>query len=513
MARPSGLDASQQHVITDLYDAQTGFFLVRYPPALVIGLALSGLAAFAIAGFLGYESNSFFNRPWALYLWFSALVVTLLWSIYRNPALRGQLIVVLVVAGLAIILAAVIGNPTGAIRKLLQQYLPLLAKEQVTYTIVNFGLIALYWVDTLRRWTRRARGQRPHPQFDLMTGKKTDTAAPEELPSMSELISGDLIAGAVLTGALSYLFKPVVMSFITQTRLTSCSLSLSFPPSGCVGGQTHVLASLTLIDQTQALTYLSVGLIVLAVAATMGGFGAVGGAPMPVGVSREVLASLAHGAVPVTTPITTGVAETILDALRAAIGRRLREFFLSIVRALRNVVWPVLLFTTMFGVYQLSQSVQKYLHEPKTLTNAFQNIAPAAAWGAVCVLAVVFSAALVIFKWRVVDNTMRFLGLMGLIVLLTFWLFSAALWLIDFLLEYVVDGSLPAMAACRLNPTHACIPTPFDPPSVATYVSFGALVILGGFLIFSRRGLNFLPRQAARSRPVNAPSASRTTQE
>lgn len=513
MARSSGLDASQQHAITDLYDAQTGFFLVRYPPALVIGLALSGVIAFAIAGFLGYEKDSFFNKPWALYLWFSALIVTLLWSVYRNRALRGQLIAVLIVAGICIILAYVIGNPTGFIRKLLQQYLPLLAKEQLTYTIINFGLIALYWVDTLRRWSRRSQGLRPHAQIDLMTGKKSDTADLEELPSMSELISGDLIAGAALTGALSYIFKPIVMSFITQTNLTDCSLSLSFPPSGCVGGQTNVLASLTLIDQTQALTYLSVGLIVLAVAATMGGFGAVGGAPMPIGVSREVYASLADGATPVTTPITTGVAETILDALRAAIGRRLREFFLSIVRALRNVVWPILLFTTMFGVFQLSLRVQAYLHEQKTLANALLYIAPAALWGVVCILSIVFAAALVIFKWRVVDNTMRFLGLIGLIVLLTFWIFSLALYGFNFLLEYLAD---PSMSACRINPTHACIPTPFDPPSIATLVSFGALVILGGFLIFSRRGLNFLPRQAARSRPTaaaSASSASKTTQE
>ncbi|HEX9035996.1 MAG TPA: hypothetical protein VF808_03310 [Ktedonobacterales bacterium] len=502
MARSSGLDAPQQHAITDVYDAETGFFLVRYPPALVITLALTGLIAFATAGFLGYEKVSFFYKPWALYLWFSALVVTLLWSIYRNRALRGQLITVLIVAGICIILAYLIGNPTGFIRKLLEQYLPLLAKEQLTYVVINFGLIVIYWVDTLRRWARRAQGLRPHAELDLTTGKRTDTAVPEELPSMSELVSGDLIAGAVLTGALSYLFKPVVMSFITQTNLTDCSLSVSFPPSGCVDGQNNVLASLTLIDQTQALTYLSVGLIVLAVAATMGGFGSVGGAPMPIGVSREVLASLADGPVPVTTPITTGVAETIIDALRAAIGRRLREFFLSIVRALRNVVWPVLLFTTMFGVFQLSQSVQTYLHEPKTLTSALRNIAPAAGWGIICVLAVVFSAALVIFKWRVVDNTLRFLGLIGLIVLLTFWIFSAALWLINLLIEQF----------------DAKVVKPFDPPSIATYVSLGALVILGGFLIFSRRGLNFLPRQAARSRPTaasasSASSASRTTQE
>ncbi len=497
MARSSGLRTSQ-HAITDVYDTERGAFLVRYPPALVIGLAIAGVIAFAVAGFLGYSSNEIFYKPWALYFWFCALIVTLLWSIFRNRALRGQLIAVLIIAALCIILAYLVGNPTGYIRKLLETYLPLLAKEQITYVIINFAVILLYWGDTVRRWARRARGLRPHAALDLMTGQKIETADPEDLPSMSELVSGDLFAGAVLTSLLSYLFQRDVMSFITQTPLTDCSVSVSFPPSGCVGGgpgAPATLATLTLIDQTQALGYLAIGLIILGVAATMGGFGSVGGAAMPVGVSRAVYAVLADGNPPVTTPITTGVAETILDALRAAISRRLRELFLGIARSLRNIVWPALLFTSTYGVYQLSQNIQAYLHESKTLANAGHYILPAAEWGLLSVMTIVLSAALVVFKWRVVDNTMRFLGLIGLIVLLTFWIFSLALWGFNKLLE-------------QFEPN---VVRPFDPPSVATVISFGALVILGGFLIFSRRGLNFMPRQAARSQPVKRVKASETT--
>ncbi len=494
MARSSGLE-TPQHAITDVYDTQRGAFLVRYPPALVIGLALAGVIAFAVAGFLGYSSASLFNKPWALYLWFSALIVTLLWSIFRNRALRGQLIAVLIIAAISIILAYLVGNPTGYIRKLLEQYIPLLAKEQVTYVFINFAVILVYWVDTIRRWERRARGLRPHPVMDIMTGQKTEIAEPEELPSMAELISGDLFAGSLLIGLLSFLFRQDVMSFITQTSLTTCSVSFSFPPSSCVDGSTGVLATLTLIDQTQALGYLAIGLVILAIAATMGGFGSVGGAPMPIGVSRAVYATIADGNAPVTAPITTGVAETILDALRAAISRRLREFLLGIARSLRNIVWPALLFTAVFGVYQLSAHVQQYLHEPKNLTNAGLYILPAAGWGIVSVLTIVLSAALVVFKWRVVDNTMRFLGLIGLIVLLTFWIFSLALWGFNKLLEQF----------------SSTIVRPFDPPSIATAVSFGALIILGGFLIFSRRGFNFLPRQAARSQPTARVGASQST--
>jgi hypothetical protein len=504
MPRSSGLEASQ-HAITDVYDTQRGAFLVRYPPALVIGLALSGVIAFAIAGFLGYENTSFFYKPWALYLWFSALLVTLLWSIFRNRALRGQLIAVLIIAALCIIAAYLVTNPTGYIRKLLESYLPLLAKEQITYVIINFAVILVYWADTIRRWARRWRGLRPHTEIDLATGQKIDTADPEDLPSMAELISGDLFAGSVLTGLLSYIFQRDVMSFITQTPLTTCSVSISFPPSSCVDGASNTLATLTLIDQTQALGYLAIGLLILAIAATMGGFGAVGGAPMPVGVARAVYATLNEDNPPVTAPITTGVAETILDALRAAINRRLRELLIGMARSLRNVVWPVLLFTATYGVYQLSDHVQQYLHEQKTLTNAGLYILPAAEWGLLSVMTIVLAAALVVFNWRVVDNTMRFLGLIGLIVLLTFWIFSLAMWGFNKLLEQFDSN----------------VVRPFDPPSVATAISFGALVIVGGFLIMSRRGLGFMPRQAARSQPATArvtvaettSSQPKTTQE
>ncbi|HEU0027740.1 MAG TPA: hypothetical protein VFQ25_11550 [Ktedonobacterales bacterium] len=497
MARSSGLD-TPQHAITDVYDTESGAFLVRYPPALVIGLGIAGVIAFGMAGFLGYERNSIFAYPWPLYLWFSALLVTLLASIFRNRALRGHLIAVLIIAALSVVIVYVVHDPSlfgGTIRKLLQKYLPLLAKEQLTYVVINFAIIVIFWADTARRWARRAGGLRPHAVLDLTTGKKTDTADPEDLPSMSELVSGDLIAGAVLTGLLSIIFQRDAMAFITQTPLTVCSVSVSFPPSGCVDGQTATLASLTLIDQTQSLAYLAVGLIVLGVAATMGGFGSVGGAPMPVGVSRAVYAVLSDGNPPVTAPITTGVAETVLDTLRAAIDRRLRELVTGVARALRNIVWPALLFTATFGVYQLSVDVQQYLHGSKTLAHAGQYIVPAAEWGLLSVLTIVLSAALVVFKWRVVDNTMRFLGLIGLIVLLTFWIFSLALWGFNKLLEQF----------------NADVVKPFDPPSVATAVSFGALVILGGILVIGRRGLSFMPRQAARSQPVTAARVQETT--
>jgi hypothetical protein len=473
MGRSSVLDGS--HAITDLYDTQRGTFLVRYPLWLVLGLGISGVIAFAMVGFLGYRGDpAIFSKPWELYLWFSALMITLLVSIFRHPALRGQLIATLIIAGLSVIIVYYIGFPGGAIRRFLEEHLPLLADEQLTYVVVNFGIILIFWVDTIRRWVRRAAGLRLHPEIDLSTGEHIDDKVnPEDQPSMAELISGDLLAGSVLTALLSYLFLPSVMNHIVVTHppLTNCNLAVSWPPSACLS-QGVQWVTLNFLDQTQALAYIAVGMLVLGLAALLGGFGSIGGAPVPVGVAKAVSEVNAEGA-PVLAPVTTGVAETVLDALRAAINRRLRELATGLGRSLRNIVWPILLFVATYGIYSLSVGIQGYLHAPhKDITAVVTFIIPAAIWGLVSALSIVFSAALTVFNWRVADNSLRFLGLIGFIVLLTFWIFSLALWGFNVLLEQFNSN----------------VVRPFDPPSWATAASFIALVVFGGYVLL-RGGL------------------------
>jgi hypothetical protein len=247
-------------------------------------------------------------------------------------------------------------------------------------------------------------------------------------------------------------------------------------------------ATLNFIDQTQALTYITVGLLVLGLAAMLGGFGSVGGAPLPIGVAKAVNAVNAEGA-PVTAPITTGVAETVLDALRAAIDRRLRELLMGLGRSLRNIVWPILLFVATYGIFWLSVGIQSYLHAAhKDINAVITFIGPAAIWGLVSVFSIIFSAALVLFRWRVAENTMRFVGLIGFIVLLTFWIFSLALWGFNVLLEQF----------------NASVVRPFDPPSWATAASFIALVVFGGYVLLNERGRQLVSRPSAANRPVAA---------
>lgn len=489
MGRSSGLESS--HAITDLYDTQSGRFLVPYPVWLVLGLGITGVIAVAMVGFLGYPGDpTIFDKPWELYLWLCAMMITLLVSIFRHKSLRGQLIATLVIALLCVIIVYIGVFPGGVIRRFLSHYLPLLADEQLTYVVVNFAIILVFWVDTIRRWVRRAHGLRLHDEVDLATGaKREEKPDPAELPSMAELISGDLLAGSVLAGLLSYLFMPVVMNHIVITHppLTDCNLAVSFPPSACLTAGVQY-ASLTFLDQTQALAYVTVGLLVLGLAATLGGFGAVGGAPLPIGVSQAVNIVNAEAA-PVTAPITTGVAETVLDTLRAAINRRLRELASGLGRSLRNIVWPVLLFVTTFGIYQFSLNMQGYLHsDHRGISAALTYIVPAAIWALVSVFSLAFSAALTLFSWHVADNTLRFMGLIGFILLLTLWIFSLALWGFNVLLEQF----------------SANVVKPFDPPSWATAASFIALVIFGGYLLLTENGRRLVRRPQPNSRPVAA---------
>jgi hypothetical protein len=76
-----------------------------------------------------------------------------------------------------------------------------------------------------------------------------------------------------------------------------------------------------------------------------------------------------------------------------------------------------------------------------------------------------------LFRWRVVDNTFRFLGLIGFILVLTFWIFSLSLWAVNQLIF-------------RINISDRM---PFSPPSWMTGISLALLIIFGA-MYFLRRG-------------------------
>jgi hypothetical protein len=492
-----------RHAITDLYDSERGTFLIHYPVLLIVVLSLFGVVAFGISGFFGASGwpvkvtpvalDPAFAQPWPLYLWFCALVITLLASIFRDASLRRRLISMLVVAALALaIVGAIRFNQSLPkwLQDLINQHrlLAYLSTHPITYLVINFGLIAVFWLDTLRRWVRRARGLPPNPRVTIGTESDSEKQA---LPDMQELVSGDLMAGAVLVLLLSLLFRTEVVAAIIHITppVNACLVSLTTSCPIAAGAQ--VPPTITFVDVIQALVYLPLGLLVLALSATLSGLGAVGGvnerdgSPIPTRLATQ--GDLRTSGM---TPIAEDVATTIVKTLKAALDRRARSAGRSLALSLRLIGWPSLLFLAAYGLTDLAIFIQGYLHSGKHLNDVLLYVVPAMGWGVVALLTLVGSAALMLFKWRVVDNTLRFLALIGFIVLITFWIFSLALWGFNKLIEATTTFSR----------------TPFDPPGFSTVISFVAL--LGAavyFAVRNRRARQQAPSATATAVPVAEP--------
>jgi hypothetical protein len=502
-------EVRSRHAITDLYDEERRSFLVQYPIPLVVVLALTGVAAFMITGFLGYRDHlepditrTIFGKPWPLYLWFCALILTLQASILRHPSLRRQLVQTLSVTLFCIVFVGVVDYYNAEIVDALQRLLSYLTNTRVlladlgtsplTYSVINFLLIGIYWVDTIRRWIRRAQGKPPVRRADLGLN---EPARPEDMPTMQELVSGDLIAGAFLTLILSLIFHPDIINFFTQALQAGTSVNgisvndctLSWPIGHCAGGaNVHNPPTLAFIDLIQALVYLPIGLIILALSATVSGLGAVGG--IDEGTTRPAVVATPQGAS--TTSVSEQVSLTVINTLQAAITRRARIAVGSLAGSLRNVAWPALILVSIIGVAGASKAIQQYLHllsDQRTMSsldpaeqaavNSLLNqglrfISPTLAllWGVLAIITVVLSAALLLFRVRVADNTLRFMGLIGFTVLLTFWIFSLALSVFNALFSL----------------THLSDRVPFPQPGVTTVLSFAALVIAGIVWLVSR---------------------------
>jgi hypothetical protein len=265
--------------------------------------------------------------------------------------------------------------------------------------------------------------------------------------------------------------------------------------------------TLTFIDLIQSLIYLPLGLIILAIFATLRGLGAL-----------DALTTTGQQASP--APATTRDASSavnvggqvsiaVLDTLRAALSRRIYIALDGLVGSLRTVVWPALIFLGVVAVAASARYIQTYLHlqsdertcvsthcqdyvaVQRLLGEQVQYTAPVSAllWGIVAVLAIVFSAAILIYRWRVAENSLQLLGLIGLTVLLTFWIFSLAL-----------SGFNALFSLTNISQR-----VPFPQPGISTMISIAALVMFGGYS-WRRTMRN---RRAAQSLPVGARSERR----
>ncbi|MBF6590106.1 MAG: hypothetical protein IVW57_06170 [Ktedonobacterales bacterium] len=511
MSTSSSGPIGPQHAITDVIDLESRRFLVRYPAALVVGLSLAGVGAFALTGFLGYRDSAepsltftLFKEPWPLFLWFCALIMTLEVSILRNRVLRGKMVAALGVTLLSMLIVGAAYFYGKEIQHLLDNLfqnllhirsaIPEIGKSKFTYAIINFGLLAIFWSDTIRRWIRGARGEPINPTVDLGLddGTSRKKKKEEEQPTLEELISGDLIAGAFLTLLLALIFRADIINFFSdalQIHVSITTCTVSWPFGTCLGGANLTdPPTLSFIDLLQALIYLPLGLLILAISATLSGLAAGGGVSERPAHSPALVDDARRGA----APIAQDVAATVLNTLRAAINRRAKLAAGNFALSWRNVIWPGLVLVSVIAVATAAREIQNYLHllsdkqtctvpgflpcsyvDNTLLTNGqpYTSIALALIYGVIAVLAITLSMALLVFSRRVAENTMRFLALIGLIVLLTFWIFSLALSLFNGLFWLVAN--------------HA-VRVPFPQPGASTIGSFLCFVIFGAYIVFRR---------------------------
>ncbi|MEO7002834.1 MAG: hypothetical protein ABI068_13530 [Ktedonobacterales bacterium] len=433
-------------------------------------------------------------------------------------------------------LHALLSTLLDALRSLLSKLLnallhlsvaiPHLLADAWLYTLLNFSVIAIYCMATARRWLRRAMGLPPTARSHVLatarlgrlrSRARTQGRAHAELPAPQELVAGDLIAGGVLTLLLALIFRaetlrPLLQLAQIHTTLITCTVSWPLGHCAPPGGGLHDPPTLSFIDLMIALSSGITGLLALALSATLSGFSALAGVNRQVIDLHPPLLANETGAESVSDQVT----RTLLDTLRSAFDRRRRGAVgMAGIRsgmgdgadsgaaeagelaagaaggllfALRALLWPLLIVVGCCGAAAFARSVQLYLRAGGSAFSVLVDAAPAVFWLAVAGLAITLAAALLAFRWRVVENTLRLLGLASLIAFITLWIFSLAFWGFNHLLLL----------------THVTERQPFGRPGWLTLLSFVALAGFGVYIQVRHVGAQVAATRAQRQQHQQA---------
>lgn len=485
---------STRHAITDVYDEHLHTFLVHFPLWYIVALGLSGVVVLGLTGFFGriHSDNmldAIFLQPWMLYLWLCLLVLTLEVAVLRDASVvvyRVAIVTVTIIAMIIVLITFFYGIPFGELlNSLLEQlfHLRVVIEDFVSspwfYSILNFGVLGVYALDSGRRWLRRARGLPPSRRVDIGLGEKVDTS---KLPGMQQLVAGDLLAGALLAVVLAVIFRAEIVE--TFWHLTNSSVfvngcTVSWPIGHCAPpGLTRAdPPTLTFIDTILALIALPTGLLVLALAGAVSGLGALGGVASDRSTSRNPIPSTVEGQSS-TGAISEQVSRTLLDTLLAALNRgggggqatAAEVASESLLLPLRNVLWPPLVFLGVAAVAQAATRIQAYFHSRKSIGDELMLLATATPWALVAAIGIVIALALLVFHGRIASNSFRFLGLVAFIALLTGWIYSLALWSFNKLLLLL----------------NVSTRQPFDPPAWNTVLSLAVLLVFGSLYLTRR---------------------------
>jgi hypothetical protein len=194
----------------------------------------------------------------------------------------------------------------------------------------------------------------------------------------------------------------------------------------------------------------------------------------------------------------------LLATIRGALNRRLRVSLNTPVLIARNLLWPTLIFLSVFCLATAARGIQSYLHlfsDSRTCHDAascgggevlqvvasqlaahqlYSSAAIATATLILAAMALFLGLGTLLFRWRVVENSLRFLGWVCFSLLLTLWLFSLALWAFNVLV--IMTG------VSRREP--------FWQPNATTLISLASLVIYLVVLFVRRSRKRMVPAPA-----------------
>ncbi|MFI5272291.1 MAG: hypothetical protein ACHQ4H_04570 [Ktedonobacterales bacterium] len=434
--------------ISDLYlfDPIRKTFAVRYPLRIPVLLAITGIGAFLATGFLGYPTDTtslytVFHPAWLLFLWFSAMIVIMQWSIFRHNESRRWRWETLSVTFVCIVAVATAYARPDILRDVVTHIaVPLNAlgisveQGRLIWNLANFGIIAVYVLDRAILWVRGERIRHVNFFMELDAFGVRTSQPSDSTPTTWELISQDLFAGAALCVFLGTVLQTAVLNVLTQQIASAhtdmCAISWVTGP--CRIGGAHNPPTLTFIDLSLASFAVAASVLILGI----------------------VLLSV------IFLQPTGEETPTVVQAVRAILLAALNPLDVF-VRNLRNVLWPGLILIGTIGAATSARYIRLYLHvlsDKQTCSgssncpdlkefglyslNAQQFQAQAlhlevlfltlaVAGGVFGTLAITASARVLLLEWRIrgklATNWVRFLASIAHKLLLVFWVFSLGL--------------------------------------------------------------------------------------
>jgi hypothetical protein len=457
---------------TDLWDSAHDRLAIVPPSAFVISIGLSGILAFVATGFLGYAYPGsspiewVFLHPWPMFAWLCVLLFALEVALFRAQSMERYRFATLGISLGAVAIVTGLYMRRDQLPALLHGILSWLAHiapaQGIVLGIINFGTMAVFWILSVRRWMLRSQGYPIAPMIEVAPDEKLLRA--KFLPQVAELIAGDLIVAGVLAMVLAWTFHPEGLIHALAALVPAKSLPSSIPDPKCFG------LSCTAADTYQYYLYYPLGLVVVGITAVDNAL-------------HEVARLRADNpGVP--------IARTLLESLLAAVARKGIALSQSLLLTARTVLWPCLIILAVGSAGIAALLIQSNLQQGSCAyhveagclhslqvqdfflgTNPpFPRVLSPMTAFAFCLLAtmsITGAAALLIYRWRIVTNSLRFLWVVGIILGSTFWIFSLALSLFNRLIQ-------SSRQPFRLG--------------VLTLISFGVLLFLLVIYALQRRG-------------------------